>query len=91
MVNMLPRDVIVAYLCQLDGMRNQIDLRYDDMADALIGRLKDNGLFIGPIVATPEMAEAGQGYKPKRGDWVWRSGKASWDAMVEEWQRGEGE
>jgi len=43
-----PRDCIVGYLAALDQMRNQIDLEYGKMADALIDRLSDAGFLIMP-------------------------------------------
>lgn len=43
-----PRGCIIGYLSILDHFKDQIDLNYGQLADALIKRLRDAGFVIAP-------------------------------------------
>lgn len=61
----------------------------DDFADAMLVRLKAEGLFVGPIVATPDMCGEGARALGCQRDSC-GSVHEQWDSMVEEWLRTEG-
>ena len=71
------REVIEKYRQEVYG-----DYTDEPEGTGLIARLKAEGLFIGPLVATPEMERSS--YFPKA------NAGSIWNAMVQEWLRTEG-
>lgn len=74
------REVITLVKIESSGMGDDADA----FADHVLARLKAEGLFIGPLVATPEMKIVG-------GSIGIRAMSATiWDDMVQKWLRTEG-
>ncbi len=80
---MSPREVVEKWILQ----PYTFTLSASAMAELLFARLKTEGLFIGPLVSTPEMEAAYVEDASHSG-----SGRAeTWDGMVQEWLRTEGQ
>ena len=80
---MTPREVLNKFFATADADGHT--LASDDLVSLLIDELKAEGLFIGPLVATPEMYESIGVCQANHLD-----AKNNWADMVEVWRRGEG-
>ena len=91
---MTPREAIAAFLRMVGDPRSIYETP-DEAADALLGRLKAEGLAVVPRLATSEMIRTsdlllhifvagGPGSTFEIGP---DTSAAAWSAMVEEWER----
>lgn len=86
---MTPREVIKAWLRSVNP--NNRPLNEEDCAEDFLARLKSNGLFIGPVVATRPMFNAVRAYQPERVKALdYDAFKVIWAMARAEWRRGDG-
>lgn len=77
---MTAREVIRKHLASVFGDP-------DAVTDELLAALKAEGLFIGPVVATPEMIYASERRPTDNGNTL---SEVVWHDMIAEWLRTEG-
>lgn len=80
---MSPREVITAFAKR--EISNSHPFTPEELAEAILAKLKAEGLFIGPLVATPEMFESIGICQEHH-----LAAKGTWMDMVDVWQRTEG-
>ena len=80
-----PRETIAAFMHEMQHGEPRPYLTPDENAEELLRLLKANGLFVGPIVATPEMRLSG----PTVVNDLRTDGEV-WNDMRDGWLRGDG-